>query len=144
MKDYELHQYGLVRDNFDVLLAMPEVRRAMIMGYSGQNPYLVGDRGSNPWQEKFGRDWARIKKEKKRLPSQQDRDQRTGEQGKTEEEITKERQLASKEGRVGKDVDMSVIEKVINDNDRDEEEARRIYNEKIARENKDLMNGDMV
>jgi hypothetical protein len=38
MKDYDLHEYEQVRANFDVLLNIPEIRRVVIQGYSGQNP----------------------------------------------------------------------------------------------------------
>ena len=143
MKDYELHQYMLVRENFDVLLAMPEVRRVVIMGYSGQNPYVVGDRGTNPWAEKFGRDWSRLKKESRRGAvggSEKKVEEKEGDV----EEVARERMDASKEGRVGKEVDMKNIEKVIADNDREEEEARKVREERIAQENDGLLNGDMV
>jgi hypothetical protein len=139
MKDYELHQFALVRENFDVLLALPEVRRVVIMGYSGQNPYVLGDRGSNPWAEKFGRDWARLRHERKQAS--------VGASGmKTEkeeedEEKTRARMDASKEGRVGKLVD---IEKIIEENDKAEEEARQREEERIVHENEGLLSGEMV
>lgn len=125
MKDYELHQYALVRDNFDVLLALPEVRRVVIMGYSGQNPYVLGDRGTNPWAEKFGREWKRTK-----------RQQRV-----TEGELAGERMDASKEGREGRLVD---IDAVIEQSDEMEEQARRRDDERIAHENEGLLSGEMV
>lgn len=139
MKDYELHQYALVRENFDVLLAMPEVRRVVIMGYPGQNPYIVGDRGTNPWAEKFGRDWQRLRRETKRA-SVGARGMKT-EKEEEDEERTQERMDASKEGRVGKLVD---IEKLIEDNDRLEEEARKKEEERITSENDGLLSGEMV
>jgi hypothetical protein len=139
MKDYELHQYALVRENFDVLLAMPEVRRVVIMGYSGQNPYMVGDRGANPWAEKFGRDWAQLKKERKRAAV--GGSGMKSEKEEEAEERTRERMDASKEGRVGKVVD---IEKIIEENDKVEEEARQREEERIAHENEGLLSGEMV
>jgi hypothetical protein len=139
MKDYELHQYALVRENFDVLLAMPEVRRVVIMGYAGQNPYIVGDRGTNPWAEKFGRDWTRLKKERQRAAV--GASGMKSEKEEVDEERTRERMDASKEGRIGKVVD---IEKIIEENDRVEEEARRKEEERIAHENEGLLSGEMV
>ena len=144
MKDYELHQYMMVRENFDVLLALPEVRRVVVMGYSGQNPYVMGDRGTNPWAEKFGRDWARVQKESRRGGAADVRQTKTVEKEVDVDEVTKERMDASKEARVGKAVNMEDIEQLIEDNDRAEEEARRERAEKIAEENEGLLNGEMV
>jgi hypothetical protein len=138
MKEYELHQFALVRDNFDVLLAMPEVRRVIIMGYSGQNPYVLGDRGTNPWAEKFGRDWKRLKSERNARGAEGSAWSKKDED---EEEIARERMDASKEGRVGKVVD---IEAIIEENDALEEQARRKEEERIAHENEGLLSGEMV
>jgi hypothetical protein len=138
MKEYELHQFALVRDNFDVLLAMPEVRRVIIMGYSGQNPYVLGDRGTNPWAEKFGRDWKRLKSERNAGGAEGSAWSKKDED---EEEIARERMDASKEGRVGKVVD---IEAIIEENDALEEQARRKEEERIAHENEGLLSGEMV
>ena len=53
IKDYELHEYMKVRDSFDSLLELPEVRRVVIMGYSGQNPYVLqGREGGGKWNDK--------------------------------------------------------------------------------------------
>lgn len=40
-KDYQLHEYAQVRENFDELLKMEEIRRVVIMGYPSENPYVV-------------------------------------------------------------------------------------------------------
>lgn len=45
LKDYGLHEYLIVRENFDVLLEMEEVRRVLVTGYSGQNPFLYDGAG---------------------------------------------------------------------------------------------------
>ena len=41
LKDYQLHEYAQVRENFDELLKMDEIRRVVIMGYPSENPYVV-------------------------------------------------------------------------------------------------------
>jgi hypothetical protein len=124
MKDYELHEYALVRRNFDVLLDLPEVRRVVIMGYSGQNPYILGDK--NPWVEKF----TRMNKVRKGWDERKD-----------VKEGNKERMNDSKEGRVGKLVD---INEIIEKNDEIEEQKRREEEERIATETEGLLSGEMV
>lgn len=57
------------------------------------------------------------------------------------EEMTKERMDASKEGRIGKVVDINAI---IDESDRLEEEARLREDERIAHENEGLLSGEMV
>ncbi|RDW74955.1 hypothetical protein BP6252_06097 [Coleophoma cylindrospora] len=96
-KDYELHQYALVRDNFDGLLALPEIRRCLVTGFAGQNPYVAGN---NPWEmdKKFARN---AKLERQRM------------------ENTEQRLNDSKEGRHGTVVD---IEAVIAQNEEAEKE----------------------
>lgn len=49
IKDYELHEYSIVREAWEALFNMPSVKRALVMGYSGQNPYVTEYGGSNPW-----------------------------------------------------------------------------------------------
>jgi hypothetical protein len=121
MKDYELHEHAQVRDNFDLLLGMEEVRRVVVWGYSGQNPYVIGSEGRNPWVD-------RAEKEKR-----QKREEK--------EEKNKETMDNSKEGRTGTLVD---IEEVIKRHDKAEEERRREEEEKIWKENEGLLNGQMV
>ncbi|CZS94541.1 uncharacterized protein RAG0_04489 [Rhynchosporium agropyri] len=53
LKDYELREYQKVKEDWNKLLDLPDVRRALVMGYSGQNPYTLGN---NPWVEKFQRE----------------------------------------------------------------------------------------
>ncbi|RKF74945.1 hypothetical protein GcM1_236001 [Golovinomyces cichoracearum] len=54
-KDYPLEQYEKVREEFHSVLGLPEVRRAIVLGYPAQNPFiLIG--GSNPWVDKFERE----------------------------------------------------------------------------------------
>jgi hypothetical protein len=86
IKDYPLHEYNIVRHAFDEALNQPEVRRCMVMGFSGQNPYVLDVGGKNPWVEKFEREERNRKRE--------------------------QRFADSEEGRIGKKVDIeSVIEK---------------------------------
>lgn len=123
MKDYGLHEYAQVRDNFDVLLDLPEVRRVLIMGYSGQNPYLyVGD-GSG-----LGEKMDKSRREKERG-------------GKARQERQKEVFDNEEEGRTGKAVD---IEGLIEMHDKKEEEKRREVEERIWKENEGLLTGNMV
>jgi hypothetical protein len=100
IKDYELHEYILVQESWEELCKQDEVRRCLVMGYSGQNPYVRADGGSNPWVEKFQRD--------------QKRERERARQG-------GERMDNSKEGRVGKLID---IEEVIHKSEELEEERR--------------------
>jgi len=65
IKDYPLHEYAGVQDAFNEALQQPEVRRCMVMGFSGQNPYILGDGGKNPWVEKFEREARNRKREQK-------------------------------------------------------------------------------
>jgi hypothetical protein len=143
LKDYELHEYKLVRDNFDVLLALPEVRRVVIMGYSGQNPYVLGAGGRNPWQDRFDREFKKMEKEGKQAHLAQEKMEHSV--GKEEreriEKEKKERLDNSKEGRSGKLVD---IEGVIEEHDRVEEERMREMREKHWKESDGLLTGEMV
>ncbi|KAI0993901.1 hypothetical protein K3495_g14283 [Podosphaera aphanis] len=54
-KDYPLQGYQQARSDFDEVLALPDVRRAMILGYPAQNPYITID-GKNPWVDRFERE----------------------------------------------------------------------------------------
>lgn len=56
LKDYELREYATVREDWLRLTELEEVSRALVMGYSGQNPYSMGHGNSNPWVEKFQRE----------------------------------------------------------------------------------------
>ena len=70
------------------------------MGFSGQNPYLRANGGSNPWVEKFQRDQKREKQHQREEERRMDN---------------------SKEGRVGKLID---IEEIIHQSDQLEEQRR--------------------
>ncbi|TKA61391.1 hypothetical protein B0A49_12647 [Cryomyces minteri] len=50
-KDYELHQHTLVKESFDSLLSLPDVRRCLVMGFSGQNPFTMTYDGQHPWSQ---------------------------------------------------------------------------------------------
>ncbi|TVY82282.1 hypothetical protein LSUE1_G001908, partial [Lachnellula suecica] len=39
MRDYELYEAALVMENYDMLCGLPDVRRVVVMGFSGQNPW---------------------------------------------------------------------------------------------------------
>jgi len=138
-KDYDLHEYATVRDSFDVLLALPEVRRVVIMGYSGQNPYILGKRQGN------GKESERADK----LESEMDRIKEEGrrarlEQRKMEGRDWKDRYQAAdsnKEGRTGKLVDINAV---IEKSDKVEEQRRKEQEDKTWKENDGLLSGEMV
>jgi hypothetical protein len=94
MKDFELHEYATVREAYEEALRLDEVRRVMVMGFSGQNPYIY-THGKNPWVERFER-------EKRARANGQRMDQ-------------------SKENRAGKRLD---INEIIAQSDELEEERR--------------------
>jgi signal transduction histidine kinase len=143
LKDYELHEYALVRDNFDVLLRLDEVRRVVIMGYSGQNPYILGDGGRNPWQDRFQREFKKMGREGREAKLAQEKMEGTvhREDRDRKEREKKERLDNSKEARTGKLVD---IEGVIEEHDRAEEERMRIAREAHWKESDGLLTGEMV
>ncbi|KAI6244531.1 hypothetical protein HI914_07519 [Erysiphe necator] len=65
-KDYDLKDYEQVRNDFHEVLTLPDVHRAMILGYPSQNPYIVIN-GKNPWVERFERE----KLQKERMTREQ-------------------------------------------------------------------------
>jgi len=107
MKDFELHEYALVREAYDEALRQPDVVRALVMGYSGQNPYIMYG-GKNPWVERFERE-------------------RRGKERQEREE--KQRKMDNgKEEREGKLIDMQeVIEQT---NEMEEERQAKFEREK--------------
>jgi hypothetical protein len=150
LKDFELHEFMIVREKFDVLLALPDVRRVLIMGYSGQNPYLLrpGGRG-----DKLEREMGRMEAEGKRAREARDRDEGMGADsgGKNGEGSSTGGGLGAgsryqgmdntKEGRGNAILD---IEDIIERSDRAEEEKRREQEERLWKENDGLLSGEMV
>lgn len=55
LRDFELHQSELIKSLWDSLLDNPDVSRALVTGYSGQNPYVLSY-GDNPWLTKEQKD----------------------------------------------------------------------------------------
>jgi hypothetical protein len=51
LRDFELYQSELIKTLWDSLLDNPDVSRALVTGYSGQNPYILSY-GDNPWLTK--------------------------------------------------------------------------------------------
>ncbi|KAJ8064300.1 hypothetical protein OCU04_006646 [Sclerotinia nivalis] len=84
IKDYELHEYKLVREAWESLFNLPDVKRAIVTGYSGQNPYIKDFGEKNPWEDKIEREKIRQRK-------------------------SAQRQGESKEGRTGKEIDIKEI-----------------------------------
>jgi hypothetical protein len=139
-KDYDLHEYQQVRTNFDVLLNMPEIRRVVVMGYSGQNPYILVN-GTNPWQEKF----RRMDKEGRRAKFLQEKAE--GKRpGDDKAEMGNESGRSGPSGldKEGRNRILVNIEDVIEENDKADEERRRIESDKIWEENEGLLSGEMV
>ena len=136
LKDYQLHEYVLVKQNFDLLIGMKdEVRRVIVKGWAGQNPFVHTEEGRRLASGIFyadkkglgaGRElggWGDLEREKKRRQQQEARFN------------------AETEGRSGTVVD---IEGVIEAHDRKEEERRREEEGKIWKENEGLLSGGMV
>jgi hypothetical protein len=124
IKDYDLHKYALVRDNFYALEAMKEVTRVIVMGYPGQNPYMLDE------VEKFGKHgkgW-----EHKEIGPEEKRRRK---------EKADEMMNQTAEGRNGKLID---IEAVIEKSDEIEERKMREKREKKWEESDGLMSGEMV
>lgn len=167
IKDFELHEYALVREKFDVLLALDDVRRVVIMGYSGQNPY-VRDAGAGGWGERKGK----LEKEMDRMQEESKRAREAKEKIETAKidanraegsnahmslktgpsliptsnstDVKKGRYTgmdSAKEGRTGTILD---IEDIIERSDRADEEKRREAEEKTWKENDGLLSGEMV
>lgn len=88
-----------MREAWESLFKLEDVKRAIVMGYSGQNPYVKDFGEKNPWEDK-------IEREKRR------------------EKISRQLQGESKEGRTGKEIDIKgVIERT------EEEEVRKVAEE---------------
>ncbi|OCK77129.1 hypothetical protein K432DRAFT_304906 [Lepidopterella palustris CBS 459.81] len=66
LKDYELHQYRLVRATFDKMVSHPEIRRCFVTGYSSQNPYVTSYDGNTIWEEQESIVDKEMKKQKER------------------------------------------------------------------------------
>ncbi|CAG8979899.1 hypothetical protein HYALB_00011263 [Hymenoscyphus albidus] len=116
LRDYDLHEHELVRKAFYELDGMKEVERVVVLGYSGQNPYLIGED-----------EWEQGRKGKKGWKHET----------KGEEVFAKRKQAQieqmnnSVEGRTGKLVD---IDDVIQETDRLEEKKMREQREKMWKE----------
>lgn len=135
LKDYQLHEFVLVKQNFDLLVSMhDEVRRVLVRGWEGQNPFVHTEegrrlvRGVMYGKEKGGAGrelggWNELQDKKKRREKQE------------------ERFDAEVEGRTGKLVD---IEGIIEAHDRKEEERRKEEEGRIWKENEGLLSGGMV
>ncbi|EHK99343.1 hypothetical protein M7I_4809 [Glarea lozoyensis 74030] len=109
MQDYDLHKYALVT-------------RVIIMGYPGQNPYMLDD------ADKFGKKgkgWKDLSEAEMRAKK-----------AKGEEMMNQ-----TAEGRTGKLID---IDGVIEKSEEIEEEKMRAKREQKWKENDGLMSGEMV
>lgn len=139
-KDYELHEYLKVRESFDVLLDMPEIRRVVIMGYSGQNPYVMRNGKWDQKADKMEQEIERIKGEAFRARQAQQKTEGSRIKGDGEDRY----QVAdnSKEGgRIGKLVN---IDDVIERSDKADEQKRKEQEERTWKENDGLLSGNMV
>jgi hypothetical protein len=135
MKDYELHQATLVRENYEMLCAHPDVWRVVVMGYSGQNPWVLGDRGMEGELKK-------MKAEARRARAAQEKTEREGGAVKVN---PRENGGSSSSGAAGVETGNLIdIEDLIERNDREEEQKRKMVEEKKWKENEGLLSGEMV
>ncbi|KAG9232235.1 hypothetical protein BJ875DRAFT_467456 [Amylocarpus encephaloides] len=122
MKDYDLHKHAMVRENFYELDGMKDVKRVVIMGYAGQNPFMLGEeemygKSGNGWKEESE---AEVRARKK---------------------VAREKMDNAQEGRTGKLID---IEDVIEQSDKAEQQKLREAREKKWKDSDGLMSGEMV
>ena len=115
------------------------------MGYSGQNPYVMGAGGRNPWQDKFRREFKKMDREGKEARLAQEKMEHgpsISQEGRSRMEKEKRERLDnSTEARTGTLVD---IEELIEEHDREEEERMRIARERHWKESDSLLTGEMV
>jgi len=137
MKDYELHQATLVRENYEMLCAHPDVRRVVVMGYSGQNPWVLGDRAMEGELKK-------MKAEARRARAAQEKTEREGGAVKMNPAVRKPGDSSSSVTAGVNTGNLIDIEDVIERNDREEEQKRKMAEEKMWKENEALLSGEMV
>ncbi|POS87630.1 hypothetical protein EPUL_000850, partial [Erysiphe pulchra] len=89
-KDYDLKDYERARTDFHEVLTLPDVHRAMILGFPSQNPYILIN-GKNPWVDRFERE--KLQKERM-LREQQEREVRTEKE--EEKRIQQEMEIEAK------------------------------------------------
>jgi hypothetical protein len=152
IRDFELSEYQMVREKYGILLDLPDVRRVLVIGYSGQNPYL---RDGSGWGEAKGK--LQIEKDKMDAEAKRARERKNrkdakkieegGEASYAQERLKKGPSLLNTgvnekawEGK-GKVLD---IEGIIDETDRVEMERQRILEEKMWEENDGLMSGHNV
>lgn len=115
LRDYELHQHALVKIQYDSLCDVPDVNRCLIMGYSGQNPYVM-TYGHNIWQEKFKKERrsnnAKWLSEEERSKRRAEREKRLEAEGAGEDAIGEERERERervRKARIGVKVDEIIM-----------------------------------
>lgn len=75
IKDYELHEYELVREVWEKLFNTSDVKRALVTGYSGQNPYITNYGASRTWVDAVER---KKRQERNNERMENSRQQRSG------------------------------------------------------------------
>ncbi|TVY49118.1 hypothetical protein LOCC1_G001215 [Lachnellula occidentalis] len=140
MKDYELHQATLVRENYEMLCSHPDVRRVLVMGYSGQNPWVLNSKGLES-------ELRKMKNEARRARAAQDKIEGKG-RGLAKGQRAVVGNGESESGAVaGPGPQMGTlldIEDVIEQTDREEEQKRKMEEERTWKENEGLLSGEMV
>ena len=116
------------------------------MGYSGQNPYVMGRGGSNPFQDKFQRELRKAQKEAKDAKLSQEITERrcgpsTGTEGDQINNDKRERMGGAAAATMGRLID---IDAIIDEHDREEEERMRIARERHWKDSDGLLTGEMV
>lgn len=142
----------MVREKYDILLGLEDVRRVVVIGYSGQNPYL---RDGPNWgeakgkleleREKMEAEAARARKRKER--EDQKKIEEGGEAASAQERLKKGPSLlntgVNEKGWEGKGKVLD-IDGIIDETDRAEQERARILEEKMWEESDGLMSGHNV
>lgn len=138
MKDYELHQATLVRENYEMLCSHPDVRRVLVMGYSGQNPWVLNSKGLDS-------ELRKMKNEARRARAAQDKmDRKGGALSKGQLAVVKNGESSSGAVAGPQMGTLLDIEDVIEQTDREEEHKRKMVEERTWKENEGLLSGEMV
>jgi hypothetical protein len=75
LKDYQLHEYVQVRENFNELLKMDEIRRVVIMGYPSENPYTIEAGGKkSKLAKQLDKKMQRIREDRREVKKNMEKD----------------------------------------------------------------------
>lgn len=138
MKDYELHQSALVRENYEMLCSHPDVRRVLVRGYSGQNPWVLNSKGLDS-------ELRKMKNEARRARAAQDKIEKKGAGVSTGKPGVVKQGESSSGAVAGPQMGTLLdIEDVIEQTDLEEEHKRKMAEERTWKESEGLLSGEMV